>query len=301
MVRRILEIALEGISHNALYLAVGILLAACMQALVDRARLMALMRRSGWAGIVLATAAGSLTPLCSCATTAVILSLVASGVPWAPVVSFLVSSPLMSPSVYVLTAGVFGVPMANAKLITALALGLASGGIAAHLEARGMLVNGARFAPRREASACSCLTSAAPPRTAVSRLLSALRDQGYFILKYFVIYSLVGAAAQVLVPQSWIKGLFGAGKSYSIVTATILGIPLYMSGAASIPFAGSLVSMGMGRGAALAFLTAGPGTHLGALAAVALVSPKIVWWLYLATVLLGSIIAGLAYNAAHPW
>ncbi|MGE5542116.1 MAG: permease, partial [Bacillota bacterium] len=262
MIREILRITVEGVVHNIWYLAAGILLAAAAEVYLNRSTFMSALSRSGWIGVVVGTAVGALTPLCSCGTAAVILALVASGVPWPPVVSFLVSSPLMSPSEYMLTAGVLGVSMANARLVTAVALGLASGGAALVMENKRLLVNTA--ARREEAAAgagcsscCETTQSAGPPARGSpepaaccgpanpgARFLRALRTQAWFVLKFFVLFSFLGAVTQVVVPASWVEGLFGQGKSYSVVWAALAGVPLYMSYTASIPFTGSLVQMG---------------------------------------------------------
>ncbi len=319
MFGEIVSITVEGITHNIWYLATGILMAAGIEAYLDRSRAMSSLSKSGWIGILLGTAVGALTPLCSCGTAAVILALIASGVPWPPVVSFLVSSPLMSPSDYMLTAGVLGSSMANAKLATAIALGLASGAAAFYFERKGLLVNTAAEPPAAIAGGSCCCTAdcddipTSPSRcrggdapiddpcsraayTPAARFLRALRTQAWFILKYFVLFSFLGAVTQVIVPESWVRGLFGRGGSYSVISASLLGIPLYMSCTASIPFTASLMRMGMSKGAALAFLTSGPGTHLGALAAVGLIAPRRVWWLYIGTIFLGSVVAGLLYG-----
>ena len=46
------------------------------------------------AGILAATTAAVATPLCSCGTTAVLLGMMASMLPWAPIIAFMVASPL---------------------------------------------------------------------------------------------------------------------------------------------------------------------------------------------------------------
>lgn len=321
--QKVMEVFLTTLVHNVWYLAAGVLVAAIIEAVLDRRKVVSALARSGWAGVIMGTAVGAFTPLCSCGTTAVMLGLVAAGVPWPPVVAFLVSSPLMSPSTYALTAGVLGVEMANAKLISAVALGLVSGGVAILMQQKGIVSIAAETTGARAATAGCCSTKAeaagtpsgdcdqdpsTPPacgcaaRTPVpagavmAKFLVALRNQAAFILRYFVLYSLAGALAQALVPPQWVNAVFGAGRPLSVVTAAVLGIPLYMSGAASIPLTGSLVGMGMSRGAALSFLISGPGTHFGALAAVAVVTPRPIWWLYLSTILGGAVLAGLMYS-----
>jgi uncharacterized membrane protein YraQ (UPF0718 family) len=59
-------------------------------------------------GVFGATLAAMATPLCSCGTTAVILGMMASLIPWAPINAFMVASPLTSPEELVYSAGLFG-------------------------------------------------------------------------------------------------------------------------------------------------------------------------------------------------
>lgn len=47
---------------------------------------------------------GSLSPLCSCGVVPVIAALLATGVPLAPVMAFLIASPIMDPVMFILTA-----------------------------------------------------------------------------------------------------------------------------------------------------------------------------------------------------
>jgi len=76
------------------YLVVSALFAALLTVYMDLDRISTFLRRYRRAGVVAATAAAVGTPLCSCGTMAVILGMMAGMMPWAPIVAFLVSSPL---------------------------------------------------------------------------------------------------------------------------------------------------------------------------------------------------------------
>ena len=91
------------------------------------------------AGVAIATAAAVGTPFCSCGTTAVVLGMIASTMPWAPIVAFMVASPLSSPEGLVYTAGLFGWPFAITLFVASAALGLLGGAVASLLERRGLL------------------------------------------------------------------------------------------------------------------------------------------------------------------
>lgn len=134
------------LQHNWPYLALSILIAVLLKLFVDANRVAAWLNRYRRAGIVGATAVAVTTPLCSCGTTAVILGMMASTLPWAPVVAFMVASPLTSPQELIYSAGLFGWPFAWAFFISSIVLGIAGGLLAGFFEARGWLAGQARFA-----------------------------------------------------------------------------------------------------------------------------------------------------------
>jgi len=107
--------------------------------------------------VIAATGAAVATPLCSCGTTAVVLGMMASTMPWAPIVAFMVASPLTSPEELVYSAGLFGWPFALAFFASSILLGLASGWLAGMFERRGWLANQTRFA-KPVAASCACST-----------------------------------------------------------------------------------------------------------------------------------------------
>lgn len=160
--------------HNWPYLLVGIIVSTLLKLFVNAEKISNFLRRfSGW-GVVAATAAAVGTPLCSCGTTAVILGMMASTMPWAPIVAFMVASPLTSPEEVLYSAGLFGWPFALTFFAASILLGLAGGAIAALLDSRGWLANQSRFqapaaAPqsvKTGVSATSCACSPQPVQVA---------------------------------------------------------------------------------------------------------------------------------------
>lgn len=143
--------------HNWPYLAASMIIATLLKLYVDGQRVSAFLNRYRRAGVVAATTAAVATPLCSCGTTAVILGMMASSMPWAPIVAFMVASPLTSPEGLVYSAGLFGWPFALAFYLASIVLGLAGGWVAAVFESRGWLANQLRFAEGMSTSnACAC-------------------------------------------------------------------------------------------------------------------------------------------------
>ena len=319
MVTRILEISVQNMLHNWHYLLAGAVLAAMIQIFLPAGSTSRWFGRAPGTAVLLATAAGALTPLCSCGSVAVMLSLVAAGVPWSPIAAFLVSSPLMSPSMYMLTAGQLGIAFANARLLSAVLMGLVAGYAVLWVEGRNKQVApkqatatsacgcGAQElpapacgcgTPETPAPACACGTPARPPSPldSLSRLVKETLRQSVFILRYFVVFVVIGSTLQVLAPQSLIQALVGAGRAYAVPLAALVGTPLYVSGIGAIPLMASLVKIGMSQGAALAFTISGAGTSVGACAAVLAVAPRRVFWVYLLVMFAGAIAAGYLFD-----
>jgi uncharacterized membrane protein YraQ (UPF0718 family) len=104
------------------------------------------------------------------------------------------------------------------------------------------------------------------------------------------------ATTMVIVPETWIASTLGGDNSWAIVTAAVLGIPVYTSNLAAMPLVGGLLAQGMHPAGALAFLIAGPTTTLPAMSAVwGLVNRK-VFGLYIGFSLAGAVLLGYIFN-----
>lgn len=77
--------------------------------------------------VLLATIVGAFSPFCSCGVIPVIASLLISGVPLAPVMSFWIASPSMDPEIFFLSVGMIGWELAIWRLAATLLLSLAAG------------------------------------------------------------------------------------------------------------------------------------------------------------------------------
>jgi len=82
--------------------------------------------------ILLATAVGAFSPLCSCSVIPVVSALLIGGVPLAPVMSFWLASPSMDPEIFFLSVSALGWELAVWRLATSFFLSL-GGGLTSHL------------------------------------------------------------------------------------------------------------------------------------------------------------------------
>jgi uncharacterized protein len=155
---------LISLSHNWPFLFASIVIAGILKAFVNAQKVSAFLNRFKGASVLAATLAAVATPLCSCGTTAVVLGMMASTMPWAPIVAFMVASPLSSPEGMIYSAGLFGWPFAIYYFVASIVLGLAGGALAAVLQRAGFLEGQTRFiaaAPAgiseaATAEACGC-------------------------------------------------------------------------------------------------------------------------------------------------
>jgi uncharacterized membrane protein YraQ (UPF0718 family) len=121
-------------------------------------------------------------------------------------------------------------------------------------------------------------------------------DATTMVVKFMLLAWLIGALIYLYLPETWITSTLGSNKTWAIITATILGIPLYTSNLAVMPLMGGLLDQGIHPGAALAFLIAGPVTTLPAMSAVwGLVNHK-VFVLYVGFSLIGAVVSGYVYS-----
>ena len=90
--------------------------------------------------------------------------------------------------------------------------------------------------------------------------------------------------------------MLGGGEWFTVVVASLVGIPAYLNGYAAMPLIAGLIDQGMAPGAGLAFLIAGGVTSIPAAIAVFALARLPVFIAYLSFALTGSVLAGLAYG-----
>lgn len=251
--------------------------------------------------VVAAAVVGATVPLCSCSVLPLIAGLLAGGVPLGPVMAFWLSAPLMSPAIFLVTAGTLGMPYAVARLVVALALGAGTGYVVSFLTARGRLRDPLRASALLQPSCCTTSMPQERERPGEpgvrTTFWTAFQRGALFLGKWLLLAFVLQALLVHYVDPAWIRALLGTDRALAIPLATAVGIPLYISGVAGIPLIQGLLTSGMAPGAALAFLVAGPVTAISALVSVwVLVKPRI-FMIYLGAGVGGALAAGYIFQA----
>lgn len=113
---------------------------------------------------------------------------------------------------------------------------------------------------------------------------------------YFLAGILLSALFQRYVPQETFAGLFGKNEGFGVLMAATIGVPLYVCGGGTIPLLQQWLADGMSMGAAASFMLTGPATKITNLGAVKIVMGMRRFLLYLAFVILFSLVTGFVVN-----
>lgn len=288
------------------YLILGAAVSVLASRLIPKGRVSSFLKRREGLSILVCTLIGLISPMCTFAAIPFVGALLAVGMPAPPLMAFLVSSPLMNPSLFVYTAGMIGLEMAIARTVSALLLGLAAGYVAHLLVLRRVIDFSKGLSPGRAMGhhhrAHSAHAGGAPSSTwrEARTLGMEFGSLLWFIGRYFLLGLFIASLVQVLVSPEWVISLIGPGRRWSVLVAVGMGVPLYACGGGSIPIIEVLMGMGMGSGAALAFFLAGPATKISTVLTLNAVVNRRVMALYLAVTLVGAALMGYVYSAIAP-
>jgi hypothetical protein len=264
--------------------------------------------RAGIWGIFIATAVGTLSPLCSCGILPIVIPMALAGMPLAPLMALLVTSPVMDPTSFMLTWGGVGEALAWWKFGGAVFLGLLAGFSVLALQKWGFLAgNLVRLTPvytdsgeLASASDIACANGfwvrsmTVVPRDSRFRFfLDRFRDVGVFVFTWVGLAIVLEALIQVFVPVGWVTWLVGQTGPASVAAAAAVALPLPAHQVPVVPILAGLQAKGMAQGADLAFLMAGPVTSIPAMAALAAIFRPRVLGFFVTLGLTGSAFLGL--------
>jgi len=298
------------------YFIVGILLAGYIRTYKIAVKLRAALRRFGFLSIFLASLVGILTPLCACGTLTTAVSLLFAGLPLAPVMALLVTSPLMSPSAYLLTLNDLGPEWTVIRTISAFTLGVFAGTITHLLRNRGFQTDSIfieNAIPRGdfhdeaypdERLRCNCKEKfgnrvAARTNNMFVVFLAKSSEMLWLVGKYVLVGVAIGAIVERYLPYEWIYRLFGRKDPLNIIWVTLCSVPIFVHqiSASSILYHIKQSLHGtLDGGAGLAFLIGGPVTAMPTMVLFWTMFKKRVFFLYMFVCIVGTIMIAYAFQ-----
>jgi len=293
--RQILLEAISLLGQLWPYLVMGILVSTLVKTLVSRDQMIRFFskKRSG-VTILLAAFIGALSPVGSYVMIPMSAALLGVGVPLPALMALMVSSPLINPNLFVLTAGAMGLEMALLRAFSALLLGSLAGYLALWL-IRTRRLDPQQMVRNKEEFKLTHLPGGTYERS-WKGFLKELVGMTRYVSKYFFLAIVLAAAIKIVVNPEVIVSIFDSDSILSVIISTGAGVPFYVCGGAAIPVVQQLAALGMSKGAVLAYFISGPVTKISNLVILQAAFQRTVVIQYLAIGILGAMVMGLLYN-----
>ena len=234
---------------------------------------------------------GTVTPFCSCSSIPIFIGFTSAGLPIGVTFSFLISSPLVDLASIILIASIFNWKIAIAYVIVGLILAVVGGTIISKLKLEKYIES---FVYENK------MIAAEQEELTTHDRIEYSKDQVLDIIKKVWLYIFIGvgigAAIHNWIPESIIEAFLGQDKWYSVLLATIVGIPMYADIFGTLPIAEALVGKGVGLGTVLAFMMGVTALSLPSIILLkTVVKPKLLA-IFIAVVTVGILIIGYTFN-----
>ncbi|MFC0875321.1 permease [Saccharicrinis sp. FJH2] len=291
--QKILIEALDLLNQLWPYLVVGIVLSSLVKVFVSRQAIAAIFtgRRNAMT-IVLAAMLGVLSPLGSYIIIPLSAALFVVGIPLPVLMALMVSSPIINPNLFFLTAGAMGYEMAVMRVVSAFLLGVTAGYLT-------------QFLIRKKKLTTEAILKSSPDLEAWIQTEQDISFKAFFrdlyrmtryVSKYFFLAIVLAAAIKILVNPYYVVRFLSENSFLSVLITTGAGVPFYVCGGAAIPVVQQLSELGLSDGAVLAFFISGPVTKIANIAMMQSAFKKNILSIYLITGIGGAAILGLIYT-----
>lgn len=292
--RRLLPYWLAGILVGSIVsVFLSPLISAAAAAITGPAARVGRGRPAAVPACAVAAVLGAASPVCMYGTVPLIASLGRRGVPQHVLASFMISSILINPNLFVFSLAL-GAPLAFLRLGACVVAGIIAGLALKLFMKEGMLFKFNGFEEPGDRAAAPGDRAAAPG----ARALAASLGRG---LTKTAPYFLGGLALTALVdryfPRQLAEAAFGQATGLGPLVAASIGVPVYMCGGGTIPLLKAWLDSGMSTGSALAFCISGPATKLTNLGAVKIILGARNFVLYLVYTISFAVLSGLAIDA----
>lgn len=208
-----------------------------------------LSRFNGIGARIMSALLGTVTPFCSCSSIPLFMGFTGAGLPIGVTFSFLISSPMVDLGSLVLLTSIFGLKIALFYVFFGLFLAVIGGTIIEKMHLEDSVAEFIRQAKTVPIEG---------QELTIRERLDFAKDQVVDTLKKVFPYILVGVAIGALIhnwiPQIWIEKVLGSQNPFSVVLATMIGVPIYADIFGTIPVAEALLSKGAQLGTVLSFM-----------------------------------------------
>ncbi|MCO1603122.1 permease [Desulfosporosinus nitroreducens] len=249
-------------------------------------------RYKGVSANILGALLGTVTPFCSCSSIPLFIGFTSAGLPIGVTFSFLISSPLVDLASVILLASIFNWKIAIAYVVVGIVLAVIGGTIISKAKLE-KYVESFVFGNK--------VLEVDQEELTTGERMEYARDQVLEIIKKVWLYILIGvgigAAIHNWIPENIISAVLGQDKWYSVLLATLVGVPMYADIFGTLPIAEALVLKGVGIGTALSFMMAVTALSLPSMILLKKVVKLRLLAIFAGIVTLGILIIGYFFNA----
>jgi uncharacterized membrane protein YraQ (UPF0718 family) len=249
-----------------------------------------------FAGNVLASLLGVVTPFCSCSAIPLFLGFVESGIPLGVTFSFLIAAPMINEVALVLLFGLFGWKTALLYMSTGLIIAMASGYIIGILKLERFVEP---WVYEVKAGHLDMQDEKIPFKEKISSGVDAVIDIVSKVWIYIVIGIAVGAGIHGYVPDNFMASIMGKSAWWSVPVAVLIGVPMYSNAAGIIPIVQALLEKGASLGTVLTFMMAVIGLSLPETIILKKVLKLPLIFAFIGIVAVGIIIVGYIFNFVY--
>lgn len=253
----------------------------------------ALEGKSLFAGNVMASVLGIVTPFCSCSAIPLFLGFVEAGIPVGVTFSFLIAAPLINEVALILLVGLFGWKVALIYVITGLSIAIIAGFVLEKLKLQKYVAD---WVFEVKSNQSHNQEEKVPFQDRIDSGYEAVKDIVGKIWVYILAGIAIGAGAHGFVPDAYLANALGAQNWYSVPLAIVVGIPLYSNAAGIIPIVSVLIEKGVSLGTALAFMMSVIGLSLPEI----IILKKVLKWqliaVFISVVAVGILMVGFIFN-----
>ncbi|MDL2293035.1 permease [Ruminococcaceae bacterium OttesenSCG-928-D13] len=249
-------------------------------------------RFKGIGANIIAALLGTVTPFCSCSSIPLFIGFTSAGLPLGVTFSFLISSPMVDLGSLVLLMSIFGAPVAVAYVVVGLVLAVVGGTLIEKLHMEKYV--------EEYITRAGSVDIESPSLTRHDRLVYAKEQMLETIKKvgpYIFVGVGIGALIHNIIPANFIQAVLGENNPFSVIIATVIGIPMYADIFGTIPIAEALFAKGVGLGTVLSFMMGVTTLSLPSMIMLRkAVKPRLLA-LFIGICTLGIIIIGYLFNA----
>ena len=252
--------------------------------------------KSLFAGNILASLLGIVTPFCSCSAIPLFLGFVETGIPLGVTFSFLIAAPMINEIAVVLLFGLFGWKTALIYVATGLTIAILSGYVIGRLKLEKYVENWV-FQVKANKHVNSDYRLELADR--IDAGINAVKEIVSKVWLYIIIGIAVGAGIHGYVPENFMVSLMGKSAWWSVPVSVLIGVPMYSNAAGIIPVVQVLLEKGASLGTVLAFMMSVIGLSLPEIIILKKVLKIQLILAFIGVVSVGIIIVGYIFNVIY--